>query len=344
MTLPKESAAVFFTGKEQAELRSIPLHEPGEGEILVKTTKTLISTGTETIIYGGRYDVTSKWEKGKKYPSKVGYSHAGVVVASGKNCKIFKEGDHVASSNHHQQYVVAAETDPSSGFRPIPAGVSDQDATWSILARIVQLGIRRAEHDLGETVVIVGLGPLGQLAVQYVHLLGPRELIVLDPVQSRMEMAKKHGATHALAVSVDDALDAVKEITNGRMANAVYDMTGNEKVFASAQGLLRVLGKLVLIGDTGFPSGQHLTDAVIGRCLQIIGSMGPQAPVESNNWYYWSRANMVDLFFHYLKDGRMCVSDLNTHSFSPSNPQAAYQKLLHDRANTMGCHFDWTEL
>jgi threonine dehydrogenase-like Zn-dependent dehydrogenase len=342
VSIPSESAVVMFTEKEQAELRSEPMRQPGRGEILVRTTWTLISTGTESTLYGRRFEDASRWKV--EYPSPAGYSHVGVVDAVGPDVRLWKVGDRVVSANNHRQYLVVPENDPGSGFRPIAANVSDRDAAWAILGRIVQMGVRRANHSLGESIVVIGLGPLGQLAVQYARLTGPRVLIAVDPVQARVDMALRHGAMHGLCMDVDQAVEAVGDITAGQLADVVYDMTGNAKVFAASQQMLRVLGRQVLIGDTGFPSGQNISEAVITRSLIVLGCMGPQAPVEASPWHYWSRGNMVDLFLRYLADGRMCVSDLNTHAFSPADAQAAYQKLLRDRVSTMGVHFDWSKV
>ena len=63
---------------------------------------------------------------------------------------------------------------------PIPRGVTDEDATWFGLAKIAQNGVRRAEHRLGESVAVIGLGPVGQLVVQYLRLLGARHVIAID--------------------------------------------------------------------------------------------------------------------------------------------------------------------
>jgi len=262
-----------------------------------------------------------------------------VVEAAGPGVDL-KEGDHVATTQSHRQYYVARKEHAVK----VPEGVEDRDAGWHTLSRIVQNGVRHTAHELGEAIVVVGLGPLGQLTVQFANLMGPRALIAIDPVASRLEMAASHGATHALAVGVDEALDEVKNITEERMADTVYDMTGNDKVFAGAQQLLRVRGTLSLIGDTGSPGGQHLTSAVISKSLNIVASHGSKAPLDDSVWSPWTHRNMTKLFFHYLKMGRMRVEDINTHVFSPLEPQEAYQKLLHDRADTMGCHFDWSKV
>ena len=335
--LPNSTLKVVFTDKEKTELHSSPLRAPAAGEILVRSTWTLISTGTETICYGRRFAPGTHWEQWVKYPFETGYSHTGVVEAVGSGVEQFTVGQRVASTGGHRQFIVGN----ASEFYPIPDGISDRDAAWLTLSYIVQNGIRRGEHELGEDIVVVGLGPLGQLAVQFLNLLGAREIVAVDPVQSRLDMAKAHGATQTLALDVDAVIEPITKLTRGRMADAVYDMTGNDKVFAGSLKLLRKLGKLVLIGDTGTPTGQSLTPDVIRNSLQIIASHATNTPPSDTVYAHWTRANMIALFFQYLKQGRMRVSDLNTHVFEPSECQTAYQKLLHDRTGTMGCHFKW---
>jgi 2-desacetyl-2-hydroxyethyl bacteriochlorophyllide A dehydrogenase len=340
MALPKTSANVIFTAKEKAELITEPVSSPGAGQLLVRTTFTLISTGTETICYGRRFDPGTHWDTWVKYPFHTGYSHVGVVEAVGEDVKNFKVGDRVASTAGHGQYAVIN----AATAYPVLDGVSDRDAAWLTISYIVQTGVRRVNHELGENVAVVGLGPLGQHVIQYTRLLGARTIIAIDPVQMRLDMAKAHGATHTLALGVDQALEPIKELTNGRGVDVVYDMTGNDRVFAGALKLLRRFGKLALIGDTGSPAGQHLMPEVIRNSLQIIASHASNTPPEATDWAWWTRYNMVALFYQYLKDGRMRVSDLNTHSFAPAECQNAYQKLLNDRSGTMGCHFDWSKV
>ncbi|MBA2480196.1 MAG: zinc-binding alcohol dehydrogenase [Planctomycetes bacterium] len=340
MPLPRDTWQVIFTGKEQAEFQRLPIEPPKAGEILVRATWTLISTGTETISYGRRFDAGTHWDNWVKYPFSTGYSHTGVVEAVGPEVTKWKVGDRVASGCTHKQFAVASQ----DAFFPIPEGVADRDAAWLSLSYVAQNGIRGVEHELGDDVAIVGMGPIGQLALQFVRLLGAREIIVIDPAQARLDMAMAHGATHALAVNVADALEPITRITGGRLCDVVYDITGNDRVFSAAQQLVRRRGKIGLIGDTGSPGGQTLTSAIIGKSLRIIATHGSASPQVDSEWSHWTRSNMILLFLRYLADGRMRLSDLNTHVFSPKDCQGAYQKLLHDRAGTMGCHFDWSEI
>jgi threonine dehydrogenase-like Zn-dependent dehydrogenase len=272
-----------------------------------------------------------------QYPFPTGYSNVGVVEAVGTGVASLKPGDRVASFAHHAAYIVQRE----EYCHPIPPAVSDRDATWFAIAGVAQNGVRSAGHALGDDVAVIGLGPIGQLAVQYVRLCGARVIIAIDPIAGRVEAAKSHGATHGLSVPVADAAPLIGELTGGRLCDVVHDVTGNDQVFVAALRLLRQRGTLSLIGDTGSPAGQRLDSAMMERSLRVIATHGTSAPKEETIWARWTRRNLITLFLDFLADGRMRVADLNTHVFAPEDCQGAYQKLLRDRATTMGCHFAW---
>jgi threonine dehydrogenase-like Zn-dependent dehydrogenase len=208
----------------------------------------------------------------------------------------------------------------------------------------VQNGVRCAEQKLGETVVIIGLGLLGQLAVQYVRLLGAKLVIAIDLTERRLEMASAHGATVTLAMGVEEAREHVLRLTEGIGADVVYDVTGAAPVFSSALTLLRRFGRLVLLGDTGDPAQQHLTSDLITKGLSVIGAHDSNPPASSTDHAYWSKRRMVELFFTYLARGEMRVADLVTHCFSPLEAEEAYRLLREERASAMGVMFDWTQL
>src|SRR4030095_1122968 len=92
----------------------------------------------------------------------------------------------------------------------IPDEVNDDDATWTALGKIAQVGVRAAEHRMGDAVAVIGLGLVGQLAAQSVGLRGASDVIAIAPAEMRLSMAKAHGATHALALRADQAVDEVK--------------------------------------------------------------------------------------------------------------------------------------
>jgi threonine dehydrogenase-like Zn-dependent dehydrogenase len=106
---------------------------------------------------------------------------------------------------------------------------------------------------LVESVGVVGVGIVGQLVVQYLKASGARRIVVIDTMQKRLEIAKAHGATHILDMNVKDAVEAVSEITGGKILDAVIDVTGSSYVLGPATRLLRKFGRAILLGDTTTP-------------------------------------------------------------------------------------------
>jgi 2-desacetyl-2-hydroxyethyl bacteriochlorophyllide A dehydrogenase len=335
-----QSVNVYFTGQNQVELVEESVNDPGAGEILVQTTKTLISTGTETICLERRFEPNSHYDRWVQYPFPPGYSLAGQVIKVGSDVSDFQPGDRVAIRANHRQYVL---TSAQRAYR-IPEGISDEDATWFGLANIAQNGVRQVEHTLGDSVVIIGLGLLGQLVVQYARLLGARAIIVVDTASKRLEMACAHGATAALPMSIADAHEEILRLTDGKGADVIYEVTGMAQVFSQTLPLLRRFGKLLLLGDTGLPSEQRLTADIVLKGLKVIGAHDSNPPVESTDHAYWTHPRMANLFFAYLQRGDMRVADLVTHRYSPQDAADAYEMLRTDRASAMGVVFDWTTL
>lgn len=335
----KEGWSVVFTGANQVEVVKESTPEPRSGEVLVEARCTLISTGTEGIIFARLFDPGTHWDRWVQYPFHPGYSFVGRVQAVGPGVDHVHVGDRVAARANHRQYTNL----PAQSLYPIPEGISDEDAAWFGLANIVQIAIRRAEHSLGDSVVIVGLGLLGQLVVQYVRLMGARVVVAVDPAARRLEMAKSHGATHILPLEAEAAVDEVLRLTGGG-ADVVYDVTGHARVFSSCLRMSRRLGKVVLLGDTGSPGQQCLTPDVVTRGLRIIGSHDSNAPHISDDPAVWDHHRMAQLFYEYVLRGDMRVSDLVTHRYSPLEAASAYAMLRERRSEAMGVIFDWTRL
>jgi 2-desacetyl-2-hydroxyethyl bacteriochlorophyllide A dehydrogenase len=334
-----QSLNMYFMGRNQVELISESVAMPDADQVLVQTTKTLISTGTETICLERRFEPDSHYDRWVQYPFSPGYSLAGRVVEVGSGVADFKPGDRVAIRAGHRQYVL---TSPDR-LQPIPDSVTDEDATWFGLGNIAQNGIRQADHALGDTVVIVGLGLLGQLVVQYTRLMGARQIIVIDPARARLDMACAHGATSALAMGVAEARAEVMSLTDGKGADVIYEITGAPAVFQQTLPLLRRFGKLLLLGDTGLPSEQCLTPDIVLKGLKVIGAHDSNPPAESSDHAHWSHREMTDLFFRYVQRGDMRVSDLITHRYAPTEAAKAYELLRIERESAMGVIFDWTQ-
>jgi threonine dehydrogenase-like Zn-dependent dehydrogenase len=324
-----KSLYIVYPEPGKVEVREEDVSPPGRGEVLCAAEKSLISIGTETYCLRGVFDPGTNWEEWVKYPFRPGYSMAARVVAVGKDVTDLREGDRVGRVEE---------------VFPLPEGISFEDATWLALACTTQLGVRRAELQLGETVGVVGLGMLGQLVVQFLLLSGARKIIAIDLVQSRLEVAKAHGATHTLALDVQGARQEIEKITAGRMLDVVFDITGHPAVLAPCIQLVRKLGRVILLGDTPTPSQQYLGPGVVSDSIAILGIHATMTPTQASEFNPWTRREIIELFLDYLLQGRMKVSDLITSRHSPTSAPEVYAGLLQDRSAEIGVLFDWNLL
>ncbi|UCH26425.1 MAG: zinc-binding dehydrogenase [Trueperaceae bacterium] len=334
------STNIYFTGRDLVEVHDEPLPKLQPHEVRIKARKTLISTGTEGICLTRSFEPGTHWDQWVQYPFSPGYSLVGEIVELGSDVATVDLGSRVAVRKPHHQYVTAG----AEALFPIPENVTDDDATFFALGKIVQNGVRRAEHVLGEQVVVVGLGLLGQLVVQYCRLMGARDVIAIDLSASRLELACKHGATAGLQESVTDALEEVMQLTAGRGADTVYDVTGSAKVLLQALPLVKRFGTLVLLGDTGTPSEQRLSHRVVTQGLRIVGAHDSNPPPASSDHAFWDHQQMTQLFFRYLARGDLKVADLISHRYRPQEAPQAYEMLQRDRLAALGVLFDWEVL
>ena len=318
---------VVFTGKDEVSVQPVQSPGPGPGELLIQTTRTLISAGTECICLQRKFSPGTHWHAWVQYPFYPGYCGVGKVREAGPGVEGFEPGARVALWSKHLQFATAA----ADRAVRVPETVGDEEAAWYPMAAIAQHGFRLANVQLGETVVVVGLGMLGQLVVQYARLAGAREVIAIDPAAPRLELARRFGATRGVAVPVAEALDVVRDITGERLAEVLFDMTGHPEVFAASQGLLGNFGRLVLIGDTGAPEQQRLTSDCIKKNLQILGAHQSLAAGRP-----WNHARMGELFLQYVQEGRMNVKDLISHRFAVEKAPEAYDLLTTRRSEAMG--------
>ncbi|MCX7597717.1 MAG: zinc-binding alcohol dehydrogenase [Armatimonadetes bacterium] len=330
-----KSLAVYFAEPRKVEVREEEVGEPGPGQVLTRTRVSLLSTGTEMWCYRGEFDEGTTWANWVHYPFRPGYQNVGEVVAVGEGVEALRTGDRVFVGAGHAGYVLS---DATSAVK-VPQAVSDEDAAWAALSFIAQTGVRRANHSMGDTAVVIGLGPLGQMVVQYLKVIGLREILAIDTVQLRLDAALAHGATAAFCGSAADARDFVLEHTGGMLADVVYDVTGHYTVLPMALKLARDFGVVELIGDTPHPSKQHLTQDILARQVTLIGThnakLGPGA--------YWTPQRQIELFYLYVSRGQMKAADLITHSFRPDQAAECYRLLETDRGSTIGVMFDWRE-
>jgi 2-desacetyl-2-hydroxyethyl bacteriochlorophyllide A dehydrogenase len=335
-----QSTNIIFPAPNHVVVREEPVPPPGPGEVLCEAEVSLISTGTETYCLRGVFDPGTNWADWVKFPFYPGYSMSARVLAVGDGVTSLSPGHHIAAGAPHQQRFVM----PARNAIPVPDGIDADTACWMLLAVTTQLGVRRAQVQLGESVGVVGLGLLGQLVVQYLALSGARHVMAIDTVPSRLTLAAAHGATHTLAMDAQAARAAVADLTGGQMLDAVVEVTGHPAALAPSIQLVRKLGRVVLLGDTPTPSQQALGPGVVSNSVSILGIHGSQTPETASEYAPWTQAAIAGLFFEFVLQGRMRVNDLISHRFSPLEAPQAYERLVTDRTNLMGVVFDWSKI
>jgi 2-desacetyl-2-hydroxyethyl bacteriochlorophyllide A dehydrogenase len=327
------SLNIVFTGERNVELRSEPTEPLAPNQILLETTTSMISTGSECRFLCG---VSSG---AVAYPYYPGYSNIAKVVAIGSGVTNFTQGDRVYHIAGHKQYNVAnADADDVVA---LPDDADDEDAVWTALAFITQTAVRRAELAMGETAVIIGQGPIGQLVTQYLNLSGAGEVLAVDLDDDRLMMSGRHGATNVFRGSAIDAVEFVKTHTSGQLADVVFEVSGHTDVFPQALKLIKDFGKCVLVSGVEDPTDWRLVDDVQKRQLTIVGTYNHKLPAAQS---FWTRTEQIMLFLKYIRQGRIKVKDLITHRFKPSQAQEAYAMLLENRSGTCGVLFDWRDL
>jgi predicted dehydrogenase/threonine dehydrogenase-like Zn-dependent dehydrogenase len=251
------------------------------GGVLVRSLFSLISAGTEMMkVHEARLSMAGKArarpdqvrkvldtvaQQGaiatyKKVMSRLdsytplGYSLCGAVVEVGAGAEQFKAGQLVAAAGN--EYALHAEYNwvPVNLCAPVPRGVAPEHAAFSTVGAIAMHGMRRAEPQLGETALVIGLGLIGQLMVRLLVAAGIR-VIGLDPVEGRCRLAEQAGAV-ACAAPDDEGLAAVAaslgELTGGRGADHVFLAAGGSSnaPAETAARLARDRARVVDIGKT----------------------------------------------------------------------------------------------
>jgi 2-desacetyl-2-hydroxyethyl bacteriochlorophyllide A dehydrogenase len=331
------SYRVVFPRPREVVLEAFEPEAPGEGQVLVEGEVSLISTGTELTALSGDFPEGSVWARYVRYPFPAGYSHVGVVRRVGPGVTELQEGDRVSSmAGHVGQAVVAV-----AGARRVPDSVSSEEAAFTTLAQIVLNGIRRGRVALGESVVVVGAGLLGQLAVQFARCCGALPIISVDPACERLATAQRHGATHVVPQLIDAAQEAVAESTRGRMADVVFEVTGSPAVIPGALRLARRLGRVVLLGSPRGPVSVDFHDEAHTLGLEIIGAHNSTHPPAETPHTPWTLTRHAELFYDLLGHGRVSVGDLVTHRYPWEQAPEAFQMLLEDRSRALGVLLQW---
>lgn len=326
------AARVVFTGQQQVRLEPFEPEKVGDGQVLIRTRHSLMSTGTENIVFNRLFEPGTHWDNWVKYPFYPGYAAVGEIAEVGTGVQDRSIGQRVAVRLAHASHLVAAAQETAL----VPEGIAGPEATWFVMAKIAFMGANVSDYHLGDSLLVIGAGPIGQMTTRWASAAGLEHVIVVDPVETRLPLALKGGATAVISKSVTECKDEVLAAMGGTLPRIVNDSTGHPDVFAAALGLAERFGRIVILGDTGTPRSQHLTSDVISRGLTIIGAH------DGHNDARWNNVTIPELFFKLAGRGKFDLTGLNTHTFKPQDVEEAYQTVNSRRGETMGVVFDWT--
>jgi predicted dehydrogenase/threonine dehydrogenase-like Zn-dependent dehydrogenase len=268
----------------------------------------------------------------------LGYSAAGLVVEAGEGVTEFRAGDRVACAG--TGYAAHAEllSVPKNLCVRLPDGVDFETGAFATLGAIALQGVRLAEPTLGESVVVIGLGLVGQLAAQLLKANGCR-VFGVDLDASRVELAKSLGADDGCAAG-GDVKRAVMNWSRGRGADAVLltAATQSDEPVELAGEISRLRGRVVAVGLVGMnvPRAAYFQRELTLRVSMSYGPGRYDPEYEERGHDYplpyvrWTEGRNLEAFLDLAAAGSLKTAPLVTHRFDIGDAARAYRLISGD--------------
>ncbi len=325
-------------------LEEVPVPNVKSGCVLIKTTRTLVSLGTERMLV--EFGKANLIDKARQQPDRVkqvldklktdgiqptleavfnklgqplplGYCNVGKVIAVGKGVTEFVVGDRVASNGNHAEYVCV----PKNLVAHIPDNVSDEEAAFTVIGSIGLEGIRLFKPELGETVVVTGLGLIGLVVSQLLIANGCR-VVGIDFDQDKVEMASSMGVIAINPANGDNPVKFIDELTSGTGADGVIITASakSDEVMHQACEMSRKRGRIILVGVVGLNlrrddfykkelSFQVSCSYGAGRYDEEYENKGHDYPLP---YVRWTEKRNFETILHTISMGKLDVKSLIT--------------------------------
>lgn len=357
----KQVVQNFKTGELKVEELPPPVLRPGG--VLVRTAYSLISAGTErTTVATAQSSLIGKARQRPDLVKQVldsvrreglvntyekvmarletvkalGYSTAGTVIEVGEGVTSFRVGDQVACAG--AGYASHAEINfiPENLCTLLPAGVPLDYAAYTTLGAIAMQGIRQAKVQLGENVIVIGLGLIGQLTIQMLVAAGCR-ILGIDLDQTTVELALKSGAHQAVNRS-EDVHKIVENFTQGRGADSIIltaSTNSNDPVKLAGE-IARDRARVVVVGAVKMDiPREHYYMKELELCLSRSYGPGRYDPSYEEygqdypiGYVRWTEKRNMEEFLRLVADKKINLDLLTTHRFEVEKASDAYDLIL----------------
>jgi L-iditol 2-dehydrogenase len=327
---------LLCTDIRKIEVKPLEIGQVPDDGLLIENQYTAVSVGTEI------HNYTQGGEPGQKpsFPKGTGYCNVGKVLEVGKEIQGFEPGDRVAGQGMHASHSILSGT--QSFYQKVPEGVSSKSAAFMVMAAIAIHGIRVARIELGETVVVVGQGIVGQLAATLARLSGGTPIVAVDLDPFRLERSRNRGVDVCLnPKDIHNLREAVLPHCVEDGANVVIEATGIAAVYPMAVPLACLGGRMVALGSPrGSVEMDFLSDIHL-REVSILGAHQPKTPDQDHIYYRWSKDRDRKLVMKLIASGKLPVEDLITHVAKPEACQEIYTMLAESPRGVLGVVFEW---
>jgi len=317
---------VLFPEVGKVEIADWSSEGPKKGQVMMKNIASLVSAGTElSILYGYH-------TKPRTYPRNSGYASCAEVVEVGESVEHISEGElYVCSMGHISHLNVDTEK-----LVPVPEGIKPEHAVFSIVGAISLRAVRQANITVGDSVLVVGLGLIGQFAQIFSRIAGGIPVAGADLSGYRRSIGEKTGLIHALDPKADDYEEKLNSISPQGRFGAVLDSTGTPDVFAGLPEYTADNGRIIILGGVHKKVEFDFYTHAMKRNLSIIGAGYP----DPRDWPY-DRFENWNVILSLMAEGRLDVSPLLTHHVDYTEAPDMYPMLRDDKDRVLGTVFKW---
>ncbi|MEQ9497052.1 MAG: zinc-binding alcohol dehydrogenase [Deltaproteobacteria bacterium] len=336
--IPDKAQATLDTEELDASLLA-------PGQILVQAERTVMSGGTELAAFTALSKSVYKKDGWNAYPWRPGYGLVGrVVAAAPERTRGLKAGERIFCFGKHASLQIY-DLDSPKPFRAAFRIGEDLDAEAAVVARLALVSmtaLQMSEVRPGHTVLVLGMGLVGNFAAQLYRIAGAR-VFVHDPVAGRRDVARGVGLE---VLEGDDPIQAVRDATDGRGVDIAVDAAGLGPVCAMCVEACAPYGQVVLLGSPRPPFETNLT-AVFNRIhmqwLTVRGALEWRLPPYRVPGGGPSVEENLERVHDWIRSGALKTEGLVSHVIQPEALLSAYRGMLDDKEHYHGVIVDWSK-